>query len=120
VKTLLKLLVVAIVLNALARSGMAASRYYQLKDAAQQVILFGGSLGTTQLHDEILSKATELGLTVEPANVMVSRDGLRTFAQASYTESIELFPNYLYPYTFTFDVETFGVTNPAADGMAPR
>ena len=109
-KTIIKLLIALIVLNAAARTGLAAARYYRLKDAAEQVIVFGGSLRIAQLRDEIMARARELEVALDPANVTVRRDGARTVAEASYTESIEVFPNYKYPFTFTFDVEARGLT----------
>ncbi len=117
-KTLIKLVIAAIVLNALVRTGLAASSYYQFKDATQQVIVFGTRLRIDELHREIMTRAGELELPLDPADVVVRRDGLRTIVEGSYTQSIELFPNYLYPYTFTFDVEARGLNASTADAPA--
>ena len=119
-KTIIKLLIAAIVLNAVARTGWAAARYYRLKDAAQQVIVFGGNLRIAQLHDEIMTRAKELEVPLDPADITVRRDGSRTIAEASYTESIEVFPNYTYPFKFTFDVEARGLNPSRADDVPAR
>jgi len=119
-KTLIKLLIAAIVLNALARAGLAASRHYQFTDAAQQVIVFGSRLRIDELHHEIMARAAELELTVDPADLIVRRDGLRTIVEGSYTQAIELFPNYRYPHTFTVDVEARGLNASTADEPPAR
>ena len=104
-KTILKLLIAAAILNGTARAAMATWRYYQFKDATQQTLIFGANATTAQLHDLILQRAGELELPVQPENVEVTRDGQRTLARASYTESVELFPRYFYPFDFSFAVD---------------
>lgn len=109
-KAILKLIVTAIVLNAGARAGLATWNYYQLKDAAQQAVTFGGQEQPGQIQGHILAKAVELELPVDPAAVSVRRDGLRTEAEASYIQTVELFPSYEYPMEFSFSVNAVSLT----------
>ena len=104
-KTILKLLVAAIIINACARGGFAAVRYYQFKEAAQQAVLFGAANTTTDIQQLIVSRAKELNLPVDPAKVIVQRQGGRTWADAAYSQRVEFFPNQLYPVDFSFSVE---------------
>ena len=104
-KTLIRLLIVVAVLNATARAAMAAWRYYEFKDLTHQTILFGARATPAQLQAEILRRAAELELPVEPENVEVTRDGARVRATASYTQAIELFPRYRYPVDLSFTVD---------------
>jgi hypothetical protein len=104
-KTVIKLVIGVALINAALRSGLAAWKYYQLKDEAQQVILFGSATPTEQLRSEILDKAEELDLPLEPDDVDVQRDGDRTVAFASYVQPIELLPMYTYPADLSFTVE---------------
>jgi hypothetical protein len=108
-KTLLKVLIAAVILNATVRAAMAAWSYYQFKDAAQQTILFGGQSTPAELQESIVRRAGELGLPIGPEDVEVRRDGPRTVAEASYTQPVELFPRYTYPFEFTFTVDSFAV-----------
>ena len=108
-KTLLKLLIAAAMLNATARAAMAAWEYYQFKDAAQQSIVFGGRATTGQLHDQILRRGQELELPIQPEQIAVTRDGARTLAEVSYTQAVELFPRYHYPFNFSFKVDAVAV-----------
>jgi hypothetical protein len=104
-KNLIKLLIVLAVLHALFRGSQAAWSYYQLKDAALQAIIFGAGASTGELHDQVLTKAMELGLPLQPENLMLQRDGDRTFAQASYTQPIEFLPGFRRPVTLSFAVD---------------
>ena len=118
-KTIIKLLIVAAVLNACARGAMAAWSYYQFKDATQQAILFAGDATDGQLQQQILLRAMELEVPVDPANVQVTRQGPRTVADVSYTQAVELFPSYQRPIKFTFRVDALAV-NPRTPAEEPK
>ena len=107
IKTVVKLLVAAAMLNAVARSALVAWDYYQLKDEARQLITFGAGTSTTDLHNRILIRAEEFEVPLEPANLDVSRDGGRTYVQAFYTQPVEVFPSYFYPVDLSFAVDAF-------------
>jgi hypothetical protein len=109
VKLLIKLVIAGVVLNAAARAGQAAWDYYQLKDVAQQTLIFGTSATPTQLHEEILRRAAGLEIPLAAENLEVKREGPRTSAKASYTQQVELFPNYRYPFDFSFEVDGLAV-----------
>lgn len=106
-KTILKLLIAAIVINGTARAGYASVQYFQFKEAAQQAVLFGAGTPTADVRRVILERAYELELPVQPDNVLVRRQGGRTWADASYSQSVELFPNQPYPVNFSFSVESY-------------
>ena len=113
-KTILKLLLAALVINAAARGGMAAYRYYQFKDAAQQAVLFGNSESEEELQQIIIDRGLSLSLPVDADNVTVQRAAERTWADASYRQPIEFFPNQEYPVKWTFTVEGYSmmIANP--------
>jgi len=109
-KTIVKFLVAVVILNAVVRVGWAAWNYYQFKDAAQQAVTFGGQEQPAEIRGHILREAAELELPVAPEDVTVRREGLRTQAVAAYTERIELFPSYQYPFEFSFSVDAQSLT----------
>ena len=115
-KTLLKLVVAILVLNAAVRGGLATWQYYQFKDAAQQVVLFGQRADPEEIQANIIAKATELSLPVRPDDVKVSRDGQRTVAQGSYIQPVDFFPNYPWPVKFTFVVDAISLGEPLGAG----
>jgi hypothetical protein len=108
-KTVIKLIIAAALINAVARGAWAQWNYYQLKDGAQQLLTFDVDASPDQLESAILEKATELDIPVEPDDVAVKRDGLRSRATVSYTQPIEFFPKYVYPMKYSFAVDTLAI-----------
>ena len=106
-KTIVKILIALIVLNAVVRGGMAAWTFYQFRDASQQLVLFGTDSSTTDLHNQILERAGELEVPVAAENISVQREGPRTWADVSYTQPVELFPRWIYPAQVSFTVDAF-------------
>jgi len=117
--TVIKLLLAAAIINASARVGMAAARYYQLKDQSQELVTFGGNVVPGELQNQILLKAEELQLPVAVDDILVTRQGLRTTASATYTDSVEVFPNYQYPIRFQFRVEGVNMGAGVSPGANP-
>jgi hypothetical protein len=103
-KTIIKLLIVLAFMNALVRSAAAYWTYYQLKDAAQQTIVFAGREPSVRVHRQIMQTAAELDVPLEPQDLRVRRTETRRVAEASYVQPVELFPRYVYPVTFSFSV----------------
>ena len=109
IKTIIKLLIAAVILNALYRVGTVSWDYFRLKDEAQQVILFGTRATPDDLHGRIMAKAQELQVPLDPNDLHVRRDGNRTFVSAVYTEPLEFFPNVVYPVDLSFSVDSFAI-----------
>ena len=111
-KTLFKLLVAIIVLNAAVRGALAMWEFYQFKDAAQQVVLFGQRAQPEEIQANILAKATQMSVPVKAGDIKVSRDGMRTMAEGFYVRPVQFFPNYPYPVRFTFFVDAISLGEP--------
>ena len=108
-KTLFKLVIAILVLNAAVRGALAMYQFYQFKDAAQQVVLFGPRAEPEDIRANIVAKATELKVPVRADDIKVSRDGNRTMAQGFYVTDVQFFPNYPYPVKFTFAVDALAL-----------
>jgi len=108
-KTVIKLIIAAALINAVARGAWAQWNYYQLKDSAQQLLTFDLDASTDQLESAILQKAMELDIPVAADDVTVKREGNRSSATVSYTQPIEFFPKYVYPMKYTFAVDTLAI-----------
>ncbi len=106
-KTIIKLLITLAILNAVARGAMVAWTYYQFRDKAEQLVIFGARSTPAELHEQIVAAAADLDVPVAPENVSVERQDARTRAQAEYVQPVELFPSYTYPLNFSFQVEGF-------------
>src|SRR4051812_48058458 len=105
-KTVLKLVIAAALINAVGRGAMAQWKYFQLKDAAQELITFSSDASTEQLNAAIVQKASELNIPVGADAIDIRREGSRTSAQVAYTQPVEFFPSYVYPLKFSFAVDT--------------
>jgi hypothetical protein len=108
-KTIIKLLIAAVIINAAFQCGRVALKYYQFKDQTQQMVLFGQSEALGDLTNQILEEAMTREVPLDSEGVSVRREGARTVADVSYTENVELFPRFYYPVTFDFSAEAFGV-----------
>jgi hypothetical protein len=118
-KTIIKLLIAIAIINAAARVGLAAAKYYQLKDQSQQLVTFGGNTSPGELQNRILEQATALQLPLGSDDILVTRDGFKTTAQAAYTQPVEVFPSYTYPVNFTFRVEGINMGQGVDPGAHP-
>ena len=112
-KTVIKLVIAAVLANAAYRGGTVFLKYYQFKDETQQMILFGQGQPVAQLEQQILGEAEKRDVPLDEDGVEVSREGARTLAEVSYTESIELFPQFFYPMDFSFSAEAYAVAGAA-------
>ena len=118
-KTLLKLLIAAAFLNAVARGAVAYWDFYQLKDAAERALLFGSSSTSEQLYTQVLERAVELELPLAAEDLSVTWRGNRRIIEASYTQPVEFFPRYSYPIPFSFNVDTLVAGVPPRDDDYP-
>ena len=117
-KTIIKLLIAAVLVNGAYRSGSVFLKYYQFKDETQQMILFGQAETVTALTSQILGEAMKRDVPLNDDGVTVNRQGMRTVAEVAYTENVELFPRYFYPVKFSFNAEAYGVAG--ASPVSPR
>jgi hypothetical protein len=102
VKTFLKLLLVAAVLNGVYRFGVAEYKFSQLKDATHTLLVMGTRTPPEQVKDQIVAKSSELGLSVSPGRVLVSRNGMATTATVAYRHPVEVFPGVPFPREYSF------------------
>lgn len=107
IRTAITILIVAAALNAVVRAGMTAVDYYELKDEAQQLALFGAKSTDEELADQVYEKALALDVPVQRPDIVVTRRGSRTQIEVYYAEQVELFPRYMHPVDLSFTVEAF-------------
>jgi Flp pilus assembly protein CpaB len=110
VRTTIRLLVVAALLNAVAQCGLVAMTFFQFQDASQEILLFGGQASPNELQAQILVRAKDLAVPIETDNVTVQREGVRTVAVATYTQEVELFPRVKYAVPLSFSVDALSLS----------
>jgi hypothetical protein len=104
-KTFLKLLVVAVIINATYQVGMDEYRFSQLKDRAHSMLALGTNTPIEELKAMVLKKAADLRLPVSEEKVTLSRKGVTTSLSVSYNSEPEVFPGYKYPRAHSFTDE---------------
>jgi hypothetical protein len=109
IKTIISVAITLVILNACARVGVATFNYFQLKDEAEQVILFGARNTTQQLHNRILEYAEGLEIPLYSEDLYVTREDDRTYVDAYYTQPVEVFPGIVVPVDMSFSVDTIAV-----------
>jgi hypothetical protein len=109
-KTILKLVIAALIIHACWRAGSAYWRYYRFKDEVQQAALFGLSKSESDLQKSVIETARRMQLPLAPGSVSVHREENHTYVTATYTEQVQLVPTYYFPYVFdvNLDVLTLG------------
>ena len=104
VRTLVKLVIVALLLNALYRFGTAYYDHYQFQDAVQELAQFGENTAPADLKGQILELAATRGIPIEGESLSVTRERRRITVDGDYTRDLVLFPNYSKPWAFNVHV----------------
>jgi hypothetical protein len=109
-KTILKLLIAALIVNAAVRAGAAWWSFYQFEDETQETIRFAAGTETADtLVLRILARAQERELPIKADGVDVQREGPRIVASAHYVQPVEFIPRYKYPIKMAFQVEAYTI-----------
>ena len=104
-KTLIQLLVVALVVYACVQGGASAWKHVEFKDAVAQEARLGGAETIQKLQQRILEIAAEHEVELDPADLQVERVGTTTHVSASYYDYIELVPRvYTREHLFEFEM----------------
>jgi hypothetical protein len=97
-KTIIKLVITALVLHATWKAGTVYLRYYEFKDEVTQIAQFGTQQSDSQMRDAVLDAAKRREIPLEPDAVSVRRPNHRIIIDATYREQVELAPRYFYPW----------------------
>lgn len=102
-KLVLKLVIVAALLNAIGRAGLASWKQYQFKDAIEEELIFADQRLTNEaLHKRVLELANRFDVPIESDAVDVTRQGYWTRVNATYAEKVKLVPRFYEP-VWSFD-----------------
>ena len=114
-KTLVKLIVVALLANALWRLGSTYATFYKFKDSVTEA---ASQEGTTE--DELRQKVVDLARTYDlpltAAAITITREAQHISVQGSYTKPVAVLPGYEYPWPFTVDVDAYPLATPVRRG----
>jgi hypothetical protein len=102
-KTIIKLVVSAILLTATVQAGRAAIKHYAFMDALQEAMLFAGSRTEEELEARVLEIAGDHEVPLDPESLSVRRESFSVAIHAPYTDTVDLLPGV---YKRTWDFET--------------
>jgi hypothetical protein len=109
--SVIRIAVVVAVINGTARAALVYWSYYQLKDAAQQLAVFGWQAPPELLRSQAFSRANELFIPITEDQIVVTRNGPVTVIEAQYEHLVEYFPHRQYPLKLSFTVEGRNITS---------
>ena len=114
-KTILKLVVVALFANAVWRVGGAYATFYKFKDS---VTAAAGD--ETRTEEEFRQKVADLastyGVPLKIDDITVTRDPHHTAVQGSYKQPVAVLPGYDYQWPFTVDIDAYVIAPPTRRG----
>lgn len=93
------------VINGAVRAAAVYWSFYQFEDAAQQLAILGWKSTPDMLRASAFDKALSLLIPITEDQIVVTRDGPKTFIAASYEHPVEYFPNRQYPLKLSFKVQ---------------
>jgi hypothetical protein len=116
-RTILKLVVVALIANATWHVFGAYAPHYKLVDGAQSAAQFRGDLTDDGLREKVLFLASQLDIPLSEDDVKVTHDVAHTTIDFSYVRQIELAPGIIQRWPFTGHAEVLNSRPPAGEPL---
>jgi hypothetical protein len=110
VKTLIKLIVVALVANALWRAGSAYATFYKFKDSIYEAAMQGST--EADLRQKVVDLARTYDLPLTADDLTVTREVQHVSVKTSYTSPVAILPGYEYQWPFSVDVDAYVIAAP--------
>jgi hypothetical protein len=104
-RTILKLVVVALVANAVWHLFGAYAPNYKLQDGIQYAALNRGQMSDEALQERILDLAVQFEVPLTASQVSVTHGNNHTLVDVSYVRPIELAPGFRYPWPFSMHID---------------
>jgi hypothetical protein len=110
-RTILKLVVVALLANAAWHLFSAYSPNYKLEDSIQYAVQNRGQQTDDALHDRIMELARQFDVPLTDADVSVTHTDKHTLVDVSYKRTIELAPGFRYPWPFSMHIDVLSLNS---------
>lgn len=104
-KTIIKLIIAALIVHATWRAGAVYMRYYEFNDEVTQIAQFGVQQTDNQLKNHVLDAAKRREIPLDPGTITVRRQNHHIIINANYIEQVELLPRYFYPWEAKMHVD---------------
>jgi hypothetical protein len=96
-RTLIKLALVALLINASWQLFSVYWSHFKFVDAVQATTQFRGDKTEEQIRTRILELAGEFDLPISDENLTIQGNRTHTVVDSAYTRSVKLLPGYAYP-----------------------
>jgi hypothetical protein len=106
IKLIFKLAIVALLANATWRVGSAYLAHYKFEDGVQQATQFKGRKSDEALKQRVMELAAQYDIPVTDDQVRLQSQEHHTIVDGEYTREIELAPTFVYPWPFSFHIDT--------------
>jgi len=111
IRTLLKLVVVALLANAVWHLFGAYSPNYKLQDGIQYAALNRGQMSDDALKEKILEIAGQFDVPLTAADLSVTHRETHTLVDLSYVRPVELAPGFKYPWPFSMHLDILSLSS---------
>jgi hypothetical protein len=112
IKTVIKLVLLALVANATWHLYLAYAAHYKFRDAVEYAARNRGDRTDEQLHDYFMDVAADADVPIPAEAVVVTHIGMSTAVDVSYRRPVELLPSRTYPWSFSFRIDTYTLQAP--------
>ena len=120
-KTIIRLLLAALVINGCFQGGRAAWKHYEFKDAVEQEARFGSHKTTSELRRRLVKLAEQYGVGLTPEGVRVEKRDTQTHVALAYEQRIPLVPRvYEHQRSLEIDLTVSSVHPIIADDPPSR
>ena len=111
-KTIIKLIVVAVLANALWHVGTAYAGFYKFKDSVSEA----ASQGESTEAQKIVELASTYDLPLAADDFTVTREVHHTAIRGSYKQRVAMFPGFEYQWPFNIDLDAYPIAPPTRRG----
>ena len=103
-RTIVKLVIAALILNSAYRVGAAYWDHYAFEDATRDAAQFSSMATEREIAQRVIALAAEHGIAIAAEDVTIEKIPRRITIDGAYTRDIELVPRYTRPWDFSFHV----------------
>jgi hypothetical protein len=112
-KSIIKLLIAALIANATWRIGTEYLSYYKFKDSVREFTQHRASKNESQIRDRIMELAGQYDIPLGDQSLTITHVNNHTVVDGSYVKPIDVVPTFRYNWPFQFHIDTF-VVDPEA------
>jgi hypothetical protein len=108
-KSLIKLLIAALIANATWRIGSEYLSYYKFKDSVREFTQHRASKNESQIRGRIMELATQYDVPLDDDSLTITHVNNHTIVDGSYVKPIDVVPTFRYNWPFKFHIDTYVV-----------